>query len=62
MDRNVRVLYNFRPPPRMVEAFVAQNPDSLRPTRPAQIGIGFSRPTNIRRSCCGVAPWGPFSL
>jgi hypothetical protein len=37
------------PPPRMVEAFVAQNPDCTQPTRPAQIRLksGSSRPTNL---------------
>jgi hypothetical protein len=36
------------PPPRMVEAFVAQNPDCAQPTRPAQIRLkpGSSRPTS----------------
>src|SRR5262249_16801992 len=35
------------PPARMVEAFVAQNPDWAQPTRPAQIRLksGSSRPT-----------------
>src|SRR5262245_2314270 len=35
------------PPARMVEAFVAQNPDCAQPTRPAQIPLksGSSRPT-----------------
>jgi len=36
------------PPPRMAEAFVAQNPDCLQPNYSAQIRLksGSSRPTN----------------
>src|SRR6266508_6190342 len=36
------------PPARMAEVFVAQNPDCVQPTRPAQIRLksGSSRPTN----------------
>src|SRR5262249_12254343 len=42
--------YNFPPPPRVVEVFVAQNSDRSRPSRPAQIRLksGSSRTTSDR--------------
>src|SRR5262249_37297888 len=41
------------PPPRMAEAFVAQNPDCVQPNHPAQIRLksGSSRATHCRADC-----------
>jgi len=41
-ERRARRRLQLSPPPRMAEAFVAQNPDCVQPTHPAQIRlIGF---------------------
>ena len=43
------------PPARVVEVFVAQNPNRARPSRPVQIGL---KPRSSRTTCYGTAAGG----